>query len=322
MIKIIIDELIIEDDYDELWIGTDYGETLKFTESILSPDTFLLEEQGYLSVRFISDLSIQKPGFKVRYEFMNDPVSQKKQYSGYYYNFDKKSLAAGLNTKKSWTDSLGTEAIAFGLDSKSSGSGGISLGARAIATANLSLAVGYYSAANHDYSAAFGWLAYTNAANSVVIGRNAIASIGGYQNWSNLSDGRFKTNVQENIPGLEFINALRPVSYKLDIQKLNAFSGREIESKLNDLDAKAEAEIRTGFIAQEVLKSSEALNYQFSGIYKPQHDQDHYSLRYAEFVVPLVKAVQELSEENEKLRAELHKFKTLERRILELENRL
>jgi hypothetical protein len=34
--------------------------------------------------------------------------------------------------------------------------------------------------------------------------------------------------------------------------------------------------------------------YVFHGVESPQNEKDHYSIRYAEFVVPLVKAVQEL----------------------------
>lgn len=34
---------------------------------------------------------------------------------------------------------------------------------------------------------------------------------------------------------------------------------------------------------------------------KPKNDTSHYGLRYAEFVVPLVKAVQELETKNEKI---------------------
>ncbi|MBP6091851.1 MAG: hypothetical protein KA521_11415, partial [Crocinitomicaceae bacterium] len=41
--------------------------------------------------------------------------------------------------------------------------------------------------------------------------------------------------------------------------------------------------------------------YDFSGVQKPQNANDTYAVRYAEFVVPLVKAVQELANENEKL---------------------
>ena len=49
----------------------------------------------------------------------------------------------------------------------------------------------------------------------------------------------------------------------------------------------------TGFLAQEVDQVATELGFEFSGVVKPQNDKDLYSLRYAEFVVPLVKAVQE-----------------------------
>ncbi len=38
------------------------------------------------------------------------------------------------------------------------------------------------------------------------------------------------------------------------------------------------------------------LGYDFSGVDAPRNEDDHYGLRYAEFVVPLVKAVQEQQE--------------------------
>jgi hypothetical protein len=54
--------------------------------------------------------------------------------------------------------------------------------------------------------------------------------------------------------------------------------------------------VTTGFIAQEVLEAADAASFEFSGVDSPQNDHDYYSLRYAEFVVPLVKAVQEQQE--------------------------
>jgi len=44
------------------------------------------------------------------------------------------------------------------------------------------------------------------------------------------------------------------------------------------------------------------LNYDFSGVDIAKDDKDLYGLRYAEFVVPLVKAVQELSTQNDELK--------------------
>jgi hypothetical protein len=51
----------------------------------------------------------------------------------------------------------------------------------------------------------------------VVIGNTSINSIGGYQDWTNLSDAAYKQNIKEDVKGLEFIRKLRPVTYNLDV---------------------------------------------------------------------------------------------------------
>ncbi|HAA23567.1 MAG TPA: hypothetical protein DCP28_34155, partial [Cytophagales bacterium] len=54
------------------------------------------------------------------------------------------------------------------------------------------------------------------------------------------------------------------------------------------------------FIAQEVKAAADALGYDFSGVQVPEDEnQSMWGIRYAEFVVPLVKAIQELSAENQ-----------------------
>jgi len=50
---------------------------------------------------------------------------------------------------------------------------------------------------------------------------------------------------------------------------------------------------RSGFLAQEVEQAALDSGYDFSGVTAPQGDVKYYSMAYAEFVVPLVKAVQE-----------------------------
>ncbi len=54
--------------------------------------------------------------------------------------------------------------------------------------------------------------------------------------------------------------------------------------------------MQTGFVAQDVEKIAKSIGYDFSGV--DVDEKGIYGLRYAEFVVPLVKAVQELSEKN------------------------
>ena len=53
------------------------------------------------------------------------------------------------------------------------------------------------------------------------------------------------------------------------------------------------SQVTTGFIAQDVEAAAQSIGYNFSGVDAPKNENDYYGLRYAEFVVPLVKAVQE-----------------------------
>lgn len=166
-------------------------------------------------------------------------------------------------------------------------------------------------ASGYTASTALGYNALITASNQVRLGNATTGSIGGYQNWTNISDGRFKKNIQENVHGLDFILQLRPVTYTLDIRKLEALSRNEIPTEEALLE-KRETEIQSGFIAQEVEAAAGAVGYVFSGVDAPKNELDTYGLRYAEFVVPIVKAMQEqqaqielLREQNEALLARL-----------------
>jgi hypothetical protein len=56
-----------------------------------------------------------------------------------------------------------------------------------------------------------------------------------------------------------------------------------------------------GFLAQEVEAAANELGFEFSGVDAPESDTEStYGLRYGEFTVPLVKAVQELNEKVER----------------------
>jgi hypothetical protein len=134
--------------------------------------------------------------------------------------------------------------------------------------------------------------------NSARIGNNTVTTIGGFANWTNFSDGRFKVNMKEDVEGLDFILQLRPVTYNLDVQQINSrlFAHKKDKTfSVTEQNAiRAKTAIRqSGFVAQEVEAAARKLGYDFSGVDAPKNENDFYGLRYAEFVVPLVKAVQE-----------------------------
>src|SRR4029079_10630886 len=154
----------------------------------------------------------------------------------------------------------------------------------------------------------------------VTIGNGATATYRAYADWTNISDGRFKKNIKENVPGLEFINKLQPITYTLDATGIDNFlhkdlpqdkqSSEKAKAVMNKALAEKEKVVYTGFVAQDVEKAAKSLNYDFSGVDAAKNDKDLYGLRYAEFVVPLVKAVQELSKMNDNKDAAIDSLKS------------
>jgi len=190
-------------------------------------------------------------------------------------------------------------------------------------SASYNTAVGYHSGANlqsGNYntfvgrdtqatsgaisnSMALGNSASVTASNQVRIGNGSVTSIGGQVGWTTLSDSRFKRNVREDVPGLAFIRQLRPVTYELDRAAISAFlkvSGDPEDSAKGPEPSTPES----GFIAQEVAAAVQKTGFTFSGVDVPANEQTPYGLRYGQFVVPLVKAVQEQDAEIAELKDE------------------
>ncbi len=154
----------------------------------------------------------------------------------------------------------------------------------------------------YSNASSLGYDAWSTASNQIVIGNGSVSSIGGSVGWTNFSDSRVKNNVQENIPGLDFIKALRPVTFHYDLNKENKLLGR-IDKGI-DWEGKHDIEkiAFSGFIAQEVDSAASKIGYNFSGVDKLGKI---WGLRYTEFIPSLVKAIQEqqkiIDEQNKKM---------------------
>ena len=135
------------------------------------------------------------------------------------------------------------------------------------------------------------------ASNQARIGNSSTTTIGGYADWTTFSDGHYKKNIQENVKGIDFIMKLRPVTYQLDAQgisdKLNEGRGKELNGPMKISISEKEKIIFSGFVAQEVEQAAKESGYDFSGVDTPKNENDFYGLHYGDFVVPLVKTVQE-----------------------------
>lgn len=152
---------------------------------------------------------------------------------------------------------------------------------------------------NYTNATAIGNGAVAISSDRVRIGNASVLTIEGQVAYSFPSDGRFKTNIRENdVKGLEFIKLLRPVVYNFDTRKFTEFitkdMGDSIRKQYLKDDFTASTAVRqSGFIAQEVEAAAKKADYDFNGVIIPKDEKGHYSVAYSEFVVPLVKAVQE-----------------------------
>lgn len=198
------------------------------------------------------------------------------------------------NTTGSYNSALGYEALAANI----SGSNNTAIGAFADVKGN-----------NITNATAIGYNAKVDMSNKIRIGNAAITKIEGQVPFSTPSDGRYKFNVREDVKGLSFIMKLRPVTYQFDVR---TFDGTEDQASLAAYNEASQIR-RTGFIAQEVETAAHTARYEFNGIIKPQSPEDHYSLSYEAFVVPLVKAVQE----QQQLIAQQHKMISLQQIAIE-----
>ncbi len=197
---------------------------------------------------------------------------------------------------------------------------------RANVSGSNNTAIGANAAISGNFSNAtsIGAGAVANTSNKIRIGNSAVTAIEGQVPFTVPSDGRFKYSVKEDVKGLEFILRLRPVTYQFDVKRFDTHYSKADDNKEGNaanyvMQAayynEAASLRRSGFIAQEVEKAAVASGYNFSGVIQPKTTQDHYSLSYESFVVPMVKAIQELNERNEKLEQEIVLLKQLLKKL-------
>lgn len=199
------------------------------------------------------------------------------------------------NTIGNFNTAVGSFALEFGSNSSGNTALGYEAGGDVVYGSNNTM-IGYNAKAslsNYTNSTIVGAHTAMTGSNQVRLGNNMVTSIGGFANWTNISDQRVKKQIREDAPGLDFIRALRPVTYELDRDA----AGRITGVAPSDIEATPEHTARqSGFLAQEVDQLVRDSGVAFSGVDLPQNDSGLYGLRYAEFVVPLVKAVQEQQE--------------------------
>ncbi|MEO5592290.1 MAG: tail fiber domain-containing protein [Chitinophagaceae bacterium] len=217
--------------------------------------------------------------------------------------------ALQYNTSGNYNIAIGFQAMQFGR----TGSDNIAIGSNALnanLNGNKNIAIGFGSgtasyAANTFNTISIGNDDYLNGyQNQAFIGNTSTAWIGGKVTWSTFSDARIKNTIAEDVKGLDFILKLRPVTYHISNKAIIKLSGNK---ETPDFPGKYDNEkIKySGFLAQEVEKAAKESHYDFSGYVAPKNQYQLYTLSYEQFVVPLVKAMQEQQKMIEELKNRL-----------------
>jgi hypothetical protein len=145
--------------------------------------------------------------------------------------------------------------------------------------------------------------------NQICLGNNNITTISQRVSTTVTSDQRDKTDVVDLSIGLDFVKALEPVVYKWD-QRSDYLDPEDDSVTIDNVTPDGthkKPQLDVGFLAQKVVEQEEALGHKISDetnlVSSLSVDGTRYGLKYEKFVPILVKAIQELSAEVEKLKS-------------------
>lgn len=241
------------------------------------------------------------------------------------------SAALGANTTGASNTAVGTAAMASGTTGSDNACFGKNAGENMTTGSNNTLI---------GSNAGQGLAALTTGSNNVMIGINSYATAGAVNqivigtdicvgqgdnyftfgktgnrvynqytvdaNWARTSDGRLKRNVNDMSLGLSFVNKLRPVSYQW---KPSYEVPQELVTQYNEQNKMDLDVVMHGFIAQEVKAALDEVGSTYTcGVWSEGSDGTQ-SISREMFIMPLVKAVQELSAKCDALQAEINTLK-------------
>jgi hypothetical protein len=178
--------------------------------------------------------------------------------------------------------------------------------ARTVTTGQKNLCLGDYtnpSNAAADSEFVLGYSVTGAGTQTATIGSNAGKIYNSYAvnaTWTQTSDVRLKTNIQDDSLGLSFVNRLRPV-------KFNWKPSNEIDPSLpqySEVNERNTTTVIHGLIAQEVKAALDAEGVNTFAGWDEGIDGTQ-AISREMFVSPLIKAIQELSAANEALTARI-----------------
>ena len=145
----------------------------------------------------------------------------------------------------------------------------------------------------------------------VVLGNNDTSELYCADTSISSSDQRDKTDITDWTHGLDWINKLKPITYRWDKRSwYNEYNEKgDVTKEVTPDGSKKRARLHLGFRAQDVLAVEQADGYASKKddmlLINLNTDDTAYGMKYERLVVVLTKAVQELSAKNDALEARI-----------------
>ena len=186
---------------------------------------------------------------------------------------------------------------------------------------NVCIGVGSDITAGNSNSVALGTQAVTTKSNQLLVGNITEWAPGGNGNCNlgsatnrfdtlyatngtiNTSDRNSKELIENTKLGLDFINDLKPVQYKLK-DYTQDFKNVDGSTQTRKITYKR---LHHGLISQEVKESLDKFGVSSNDFAGYIDTESGLGLRYTEFIAPMIKAIQELSDEVKLLKSQLEK---------------
>lgn len=152
-----------------------------------------------------------------------------------------------------------------------------------------------YSVAGTDNAVNDNWCPLVTGTKSLGTSSYKWSAVWATDGTINTSDINKKTDIIASDLGLDFINRLNPVRYRWKVSHNIDLGSTKEEENITPVPGKRP---RYGLIAQEVKQTIDSLGIDFGGWVQDDINDDNssQSLRYSEFISPMIKAIQELSE--------------------------
>ena len=132
----------------------------------------------------------------------------------------------------------------------------------------------------------------------MVIGNNSITNAYIRVGWTVTSDKRDKTDIKDLNYGLDFVKGLRPVSFLRNDRS----NYQEQEQEQKDKNTNREL----GFLAQDVIELEKKFGAKSNNLLIADDEQkERLKIQETAFIPVLVKAIQELTQENEALKSRI-----------------